>query len=100
VPRNGADSHLQDQVGEHLRLRLGLRFLQLLLHGRVAAHSDVRLAEVFAIGKPPCLLTRRQRRRCRHREARLPGELRDGVRLRAEDAGIAARLLIVARVRC
>lgn len=66
----------------------------------MAAHGNVGLPEVFTVGKPARLLTRRQGRRCWHRKARFAGDLRDGIGLRGEDGGIRARLLIAIRVRC
>ena len=92
--------HLQDHVGQRLRLSLCLRFLQLLLHGRVSGNGDIRLPEVFAIRKSADLLGGGEWRRCWHREARFTGNLRRAVSLGGKNRRVRASLLIRARVCC
>lgn len=92
--------HLQDHVGQRLRLSLCLCFLQLLLYGGVSGNRDIGLPEVLAIRKSADLFRRGQRRRCWYREARFTGNLWRTVGLRGKNRCIRTRLLICARICC
>lgn len=76
-----SQGYLQDHVGQRLRLSLGLRFLQLLLHGRVSGNGDIGLPEVLAIRESADLLRGGQRWRCWYSEASFTGNLRRTVGL-------------------